>query len=141
MTTVPEPFQLRTIGTKGESVQGYAGARCVLKVSGERQQDGWVRLHFQPELHHGPVTNHHSPGDDDWKLQQGQAVDHLWEQRFDVEMNIGELVVIGAAPDAEEDLVGSKFFRTGAPPSASECVLVIRVTDVQQIEPVRSNRW
>lgn len=141
VTTIPTPFQLRTIGAKGESVQGYSGARCVFKLSGERPQDGWVRLHFQPELHHGPVMTRRSPSDADWKLQQGQAIDHLWEQCFDLEMNVGEMVVIGAAPDAEDDLLGARFFRYGAPPSASESVLVIRVADVQQIEAVRSKDW
>lgn len=141
VASIPEAFQLRTIGAKGESLQSYAGGRCIMKVSGERQQDGWVRLHFQPELHHGAVTIQPMAGDSDWKLQQGQTIDHLWEQKFDVEINMGEMVVIGAAPDIDEDLVGARFFRTGAPPSASECVLVIRVADVQQIEPVRTDHW
>jgi hypothetical protein len=135
---IPEAFSLRTMGAAGEAVRPYEGARCILRISGEREQEGWVRLHFQPELHHGPVTIQPKAGDGDWKFQQGQKVDRLYEQCFDVELNIGELLVVGAARDAEEDLIGARFFRSGTPPSASERVMVIRVADIQQIEPVRS---
>jgi hypothetical protein len=73
-------------------------------------------------------------------MQQGQKIDHLYEQRFDVELNIGELVVIGPQGDAN-DSIGARFFRTGEPPAESERVLVIRVTDIRQVEPVRSQDW
>jgi hypothetical protein len=137
---IDDAFQVRTRGTAGERVTPYAGARCILRISGERQQDGWVRLHVHPELHHGAKTFRSSAQDGDWKLHQGQKIDQLYEQRFDVELSLGELVVLGPLGD-EPDTIGARFFRTGEPPAASERVLVIRVADVQQIDPIRSNDW
>jgi hypothetical protein len=134
---IHEPFQLRTSGASGERVTRYDAARCVLRISGERQQEGWVRLHVEPELHHGPTTIQPTVGDGAWKLQQGQKIDHLYEQQFDVELGIGELVVVGLKGD-EEDSVGGRFFRSGEAPTAKQRVLVIRVADIQKIEPVRS---
>jgi hypothetical protein len=137
---IDQSFQLRTHGAAGERVTPYDEARCILRISGERQQDGWVRLHVHPELHHGATTFRSSAQDGDWKLKQGQKIDQLYEQRFDVELNLGEMVVVGPLGE-ESDSIGARFFRTGEPPAASERVLVIRVADVQQIEPVRSNDW
>jgi hypothetical protein len=138
--SINEPFQLRTLGTAGERVTPYHAARCILRISGERQQEGWVRLHVQPELHHGAKTIQMSAQDGDWKLHQDQKIDHLYEQRFDVELNIGELVVVGPLGD-EMDSIGGRFFRTGKPPAETERVLVVRVADIQKVEPVRSNDW
>lgn len=137
---IPEEFQLRIKGKEEDVVRTYQGARCVFRMSGERVQDGWVRLHIQPELHHGPETIQPSAGGGEWTLQQGQKIDRLYEQSFDVELNLGELVVVGAH-EGDTDMLGARFFRSGAPPAASERVLVIRVADVQQIEPVRSNEY
>jgi len=137
---IDEPFELQTNGASGKHVTPYNGARCILRLSGERQADGWVRLHVQPELHHGRSTIQPKATNGDWKLQQGQTIDHLFDQRFDVELNIGELVVVGPLGD-EHDSIGGSFFRSGEPPAASERVLVIRVADVQQIKPVRSQDW
>jgi hypothetical protein len=137
---INQPFQLRTRGASGERVTPYDGARCILRLSAERQQEGWIRLHVQPELHHGPNSVQAKATDGSWKLQQGQKVDHLYEQRFDVELNIGELLVVGPLGD-EDDSIGARYFRSGEPPAECERVLVIRVADIQKIEPVRSQDW
>jgi hypothetical protein len=134
---IEEEFVLRSSGVGGEVSRSYAGARCVLRVTGERIQEGWVRLSFQPEVHYGPAHIKRTAGDGAWKLQEGQKIDRFFEQRFEVELHVGELVVIGAG-DAPEDSIGARFFRTGTPPSATERVLVVRVDDLQQIEPVRA---
>ena len=57
--------------------------------------------------------------------------------RFDVELNIGELMVVGPLGE-EKDSIGGRYFRSGEPPVESERVLVIRVADIEKIEPVRS---
>jgi hypothetical protein len=137
---ISEPFQLRTHSAAGECVTPYDGARCILRISGERQQEGWVRLHVQPELHHGPNKVYPTGADVSWKLQQGQKVDHLYDQQFDVELNIGELVVVGPLGE-EKDSIGGRYFRSGEPPVESERVLVIRVADIEKIEPVRSKNF
>lgn len=137
---INQPFELRTHGAGGERITPYSNARCVLRLSAERQQDGWVRLRVQPELHHGPSSIVPRATDGSWKLEQGQKIDSLYEQKFDVELNVGELVVVGPHGPAN-DTIGGRFFRSGQPPAASERILVIRIADIQQIEPVRSNNW
>ncbi|MFO1095111.1 MAG: hypothetical protein U0992_17665 [Planctomycetaceae bacterium] len=133
-----DEFLLRTRGTDGDILRTYQGARCVFRVSGEREQEGWVRLHVKPELHHGTESILPAVAAGEWKLQKGQRIDHLLEQNFEVELNLGELLVIGAL-GREEDTIGGRFFRSGSPPAAKERVLVIRVADVQQVDAVRTN--
>lgn len=137
---INQPFELRTHGAAGERITPYENARCILRLSAERQQTGWVRLRVQPELHHGPSSIMPKATDGSWKLEQGQKIDPLYEQKFEVELNIGELVVVGPQ-GAANDTVGGCFFRTGQPPANSERILVIRIADIHQIEPVRSSDW
>lgn len=133
---IEEEFSLRMDGGD-DKTRTYPNARCILRVSGERVQDGWVRLSFQPELHHGQAGIKRTAGDGDWKLQEGQAIDRLLEAWFDVELHVGELVVIGGT-GAGEDSVAARFFRSGDLPEATERILVLRVDEVSEIQPVRS---
>lgn len=130
-------FSLRSTAAGGESNRVYPNGRCVLRVTGERLQEGWVRLSFRPELHHGPSLTRRTADEGGWNLQKGQAIDRLLETWFDVELHVGELVVIGAS-GAESDSVGATFFRSGEPPEETERILVLRVEDMQKIESVRA---
>lgn len=137
---IDRTFEIRAARGTGDLAKSYDGARCVLRLSAERQQEGWVRLRFQPELHYGPPIVQPTAGDRAWQLRQGQKIDALYEQRFDVELNLSEMVVIGAAGKAP-DAIGARFFRSGEPPTATERIMVVRVADLQQIEPVRARDW
>ena len=137
MANIESEFSLQMDSGGDSQKRTYQSARCILRVSSERVQDGWVRLSFQPELHHGRAHIKPTAGDDAWQLQGGQTIDRLLEAWFDVELHVGELVVIGAT-GAGEDSVAARFFRSGNPPEAIERILVLRVDDVKEIKPVRS---
>lgn len=134
---VTQPFRLAPTGPGGRETTQYEAARCVLRVSGERVQEGWVRLEFLPEIHHGNHQVRTVPTDHAWELKQSQQIDPLYEQRFVAELNIGEMVIIGAT-GAGRDTVGRYFFRGGEPQPNTERLVIVRVRGMQRIAPVRA---
>ncbi len=133
------PLTLRINGTQGGIIREYGAVRCILRLKAESLDEGWVRLSVEPEIHHGAMQIRTVATDHDWKYQESQQIDPLYEQRFSTELNVGELLVIGSLGDAPES-VGQRFFRSGGE-MPTERVIVIRVAGMQRVEPVRSNDW
>jgi len=89
----------------------YEKVCCVMRMKAHRLQDGWVRVDFVPEIHHGdrklrPTYTHTEGG---MSYKGGQNVDALLTHRFSVTMNVGETMLMTSNPDADESL-GDRFF-------------------------------
>lgn len=117
----------------------YDQARCVFRVTPERLQDGWVRIEFVPEIHHGDMEMRRVPGDQDsqlkWQLTPSQLVDPLFGQRFVVDLNLGEMVVLSASGDDPKS-VGHHFFRGGTTDNKLQRLLIVRLADMKRLDPV-----
>lgn len=140
VAVLTEPFEITSPSLHGQNIRRYDFARCVVRVSGERTQEGWVRLHLQPEVHHGqdlarPVASEH-----EWKYQHAPSIDPLYEQRFDVQLNQGEIIVLGSAGQSL-DSIGGRFFRGHRDGTPVERLLIVRVASIKAIAPVRSTDW
>ena len=109
----------------------YDQASCVLRMKASRLQEGWVRIDFQPEIHHGEKKMRRVAADDDWSLRMGQQVDVRVAQRFSLTMNVGERALITCTPDSEESL-GNKFFCHDDDGMKKQRVLIVRVVDAGQ---------
>src|SRR5207237_1221486 len=59
-------------------------ARCLFRLKPVRQQDGWVRLDFTPEIHHGDARMRPTPNEEGWALRGGQKVDVRSALKFSV---------------------------------------------------------
>lgn len=124
------------LGEGGEQdLTTYESARCVFRVTPERLQDGWVRVEFVPEVHHGENKMRHQAGDHRFQLMPSQLIDPFYDQRFSVELNVGELVVLSADGD-NPDSLGHHFFRGGNSGSKMQRLLIIKVADMKQLDPV-----
>ncbi|REJ95288.1 MAG: hypothetical protein DWQ34_06160 [Planctomycetota bacterium] len=134
------PVEFQTPALQGESTRRYDSARCVLRVSAQRDQEGWVRLQVLPEIHHGESQVRRVASDQQWTFKKAQQIDELYEQRIDLQMNLGEILVLGAGR-GEPDSIGSLFFFDEEGGGGSERVLIIRVTGMQQVDPVRADGW
>lgn len=116
-----------------QTLSTYDNARCVYRVKVERKQDGWARLEFIPEIHHGEMKLRRVPGDHNWTTSPSQLVDPQFGQRFEVELGLGEMVILGA--DGDDPLsLGHHFFRGGATDSRLQRLLIIRLADMQRID-------
>ncbi len=113
----------------------YEHAQGMLKVRVERTQAGWARVEVLPEVHHGQMRMRPIPTEQKWDWTGGQEVDSLYGQRLTVELNQGELLVLGGLSDAV-DSVGGRLFRTGENGEPVEKLLVLRLASMHQVQPV-----
>jgi hypothetical protein len=140
VASLPRQCRIRIPVRTSRETWEYSGVRCVFQVTAQRTQAGWVRMEFVPEIHHGESRIRPVATESDWQMQESQRVEPLYEQRFSVELNLGEHVIIGAT-DAGFDSVGQHFFRGGQPESGQERLIVLRVQGMEQVNPVPVRDW
>ena len=113
----------------------YHNARCVFRVKVERMQDGWAKLEFVPEIHHGEMKLRSVPDEFNWTTMPSQQIDPYFDQRFEVDLNLGEMVVLGAGGHGPRSL-GHHFFRGGETDAHHERLLIIRLADMHRVDPL-----
>ena len=115
---------------QGEQAQSheYQFARSLFRMKSARLQDGWVRIDFQPEIHHGENRVRHTPTDEGWAYRSRQNVDARHAHQFSLTMNVGELAIITAAPD-QPGTMGDLFFCRDDNGLKKQRVLIVRVAD------------
>lgn len=106
----------------------YDMARCVFRLKSARLRDGWIKIDFQPEIHHGELRVRHTPTADGWAYQNRQKVDVRQAQQFSLTMNVGEIAIITAASDCPETM-GDLFFRRDDEGARKQRLLIVRVAD------------
>ena len=106
----------------------FERANCVLRMKAHRLRDGWVRVDFQPEIHHGDQRLRQTTSESDagFALRGGQKIDVRNAQKFSLEMNVGELVLVTARSDDDMSL-GDRFFCHEDRGLKKQRVLVVRV--------------
>ncbi len=119
----------------GIEQQTYDDVRCLFRVKLQRLQDGWAKLELTPEIHHGEMKLRKVAGDFSYMQRPSQLVAPCFNERFDVELNLGEMVVVGADGNQPKSL-GHHFFLGGESESRTERLLVIRLADMQRIDAV-----
>lgn len=122
-------------GGKSLEKRTFKSARCVFRIRVEKAEEGWARLDFTPEIHHGPIVTKRVPSEYGYLFQQGQEIEALHDLKFSAELNLAELAVIGLKESSESSL-GHCFFR-GASEGRLERVLMIRLADLYEVQPVR----
>jgi|GEM_PF-347808 len=118
-------------------------ARCVLRVKVEQLDDGFARLQFTPEIHHGRMGWRPQATEMGLQGTTSQKIHYLYDQRFTMTLNTGEMAVL-TADSALPDSLGNRFFIDGEPGSRTQRVLFIRLADVAASQAVvresRANR-
>jgi hypothetical protein len=126
--SVVDPDQSRNV--QYEHVHG------VFHIKPIRVQDGWVRVEFIPEIHHGELRLRQVATESGFANKTAQDVDKCYAQRFAVTLNVGESAVITAGPDADGNL-GDRFFRRTQDGELLQRLLIIRLTDMgRTVKPV-----
>ena len=123
-----ESCELKIVQGDQVSRHDYQFARSLFRLKSARLQDGWVRIDFQPEIHHGENRVRHTPTDEGWAFRSRQNVDARHAHQFSLTMNVGELALITAAPDQPESM-GDLFFCRDDHGIKKQRVLIVRVAD------------
>ena len=123
-----ESCQLKIVHDDRVKLHEYQHARSLLRMKSVRLQDGWVRIDFQPEIHHGENRVRHTPTDEGWAYRSRQNIDARHAHQFNLTMNVGELAIITAAPD-QPGTMGDLFFCRDDNGLKKQRVLIVRVAD------------
>ena len=127
---------INRVNVSGNDSKAYSNVRGIFKCRVEEADGGWVRLDIVPQLHFGQMRMRPVATGVTWDLDGRQEVDTLFSQRFQVDMNQGEYLVLGHTESASHS-VGECFFTNSEDEMPTENLLVIRVANIQQIAAVR----
>ncbi len=111
----------------------YLQSRPVLQVRPVRVQDGWVRVEFAPEIHHGQARLRHTATEEGWALKGGQQCDARHPLKFQLMLNTGEFAVISGNVDQPES-AGYRMFCYEVEGRLTQRLLVLRLADSGRTE-------
>jgi len=126
---VPNP----TAEGRGETE--LENARCMFRLVANRKQDGWAQLEFLPEVHHGQHTWRRVPTEGGWTGQTTQRIMPFFQQRFQVTLNIGEMIIV-SAPGQEAGSPGRQFFLGNEETEFVQRVLVVRLAEMGSLTSI-----
>ena len=115
----------------------YKNARFVFRLKAERDQDGWARIEFLPEIHHGAYRLRRVSDNGGWQLRTAQDVVPLYKQRFSLVLNVGEMAIITANGEGDAS-VGRHFFLGDGENAHVQRLLIVRLSDMTKTDPVYS---
>lgn len=127
----PWSIDLSTNGTKEQAE--FDKALGVLHIDLEDIRDGWVKLHIQPEVHHGEEAARREATENSWSLSSGKKVKTLNSTGFDVHLSLNEMLVI-SADDSAKGKAGNHFFRREDDGRLMQRVVLLRVADLTRFE-------
>jgi len=94
-------------------------------------QDGWVKLHFLPEIHHASQSLRRIATEEGWQFQNGQKELPIYDQKFSLMLNKGEVAVISAAEHRPGSLGHAMFIGDGQDDQIQK-VIVLRLVDINK---------
>jgi hypothetical protein len=113
----------------------FDNARCQMRVTARRKQDGWVTLEFLPEIHHGNHQLRHVASEAGIGLRSTQEVESLYPQQFSITLNLGEMAVLGCGT-GDPDSLGQHFFHGVRGKEKIQRVIIVRLADMKRVQPL-----
>lgn len=122
-------------GADGVETKTFQNARFLFRLTVERDQEGWARLEFLPEIHHGSFRLRRVAGENGWELRTAQDVFPLYALRFSMLLNVGEMAILSAEDGGPQSLSRHFFFGTGNSAGVQR-VLVVRLAEMAKTDPI-----
>lgn len=110
--------------------------RGMLRLRAERSQDGWARLDFTPELHHGQTSTRPFAATNGWMYRTAQEVIPCFAQQFSADLNVGEMLVLTCDRDRPGTL-GQSLFQFEDASGLKQRLVVVRLAELRKIVPKR----
>lgn len=107
--------------------------RCTIQVTAEELHPDRAMISVLPQVYSGANAMRLSVVGTSDQLPIRQNVHPLYGQQFRLKLHRGEVAVIGRYVSDDWN-AGRLFFQPTSGPSASECLLLIRLVDVNQIK-------
>ena len=130
-TSPIHPFFTVDLERNGErTTEDFHNARCVFRVKIRRLQDGWSKLEFTPEIHHGKLQTRPTANEAlQWQYRASQMIEPLYDQKFELTLNLHEMAVISCDGDVMNSL-GRRFFIGADERAKTQRLLVVRFADM-----------
>lgn len=107
----------------------YENVSCRFCVKAQKVQNGWVKLEFVPEIHHGANAVRWVASDDGRQMSNSQRIERLYGQRFELTLNKGEMAVLTATnPDSSR--LGHAFFVGNGDDDHRQRLMIVRLVDI-----------
>ncbi len=131
-----EPVAQRSVTLTGGKPLELTNARGLLRLKAERSQDGWARLDFTPELHHGQTGTRPFAGAAGWMYRTTQEVIPCFSQHFSANLNVGEMLVLTCDRERSGTL-GQSLFQFEDSNGPKQRLVVVRLAELREIAPNR----
>lgn len=123
-------------GVAQEEPTEYESVRCVIRLTAEKMQEGWIKLRFLPEIHHGANANHLTVATDGLKYKKSQRIEKLYRYQFEVTLNPGEIAIIGAN-ESDDNRPGRRFLTNQGAAELSHKLITVRFLETNSVIGVR----
>ena len=130
---LPDPVIVRLQDNGQLQERLYHAAQGMIRCRIAHSQAGWASLEVLPEVHFGQERMRPAATDEKWDWTGRQEVERFYGQRFEVDLNAGEAIVLGPAGD-QPDSLGNRLFRVSPNGKPTEKLLVIRLRSLGQVE-------
>ena len=131
-----EAVPLRMTSLPSGKQMELSDVRGLLRLRAERSQDGWARLDFTPELHHGQTSTRPFAAATGWMYRTTQEVIPCFAQQFSANLNIGEMLVLTCDRDRPGTL-GQSLFQFEDSTGSKQRLIVVRLAELRKINPKR----
>ena len=131
-----EPVALRSVTINAGKPLELTNVRGLLRLKAERSQDGWARLDFMPELHHGQTGTRPFAGTAGWMYRTTQEVIPCFAQHFSANLNVGEMLVLTCDRERSGTL-GQSLFQFEDSSGPKQRLVVVRLAELREIAPNR----
>jgi len=109
----------------------------MLRIRTVEHDDYGVLLRFMPELHFGREAPRLTVNDVDDQLAVRQKWVPLFDNQFEVKLLPDDTIVLGHY-DQDDWTIGRFFFQSDSLNGAEECLLVLRVDQIEKVEGRRT---
>lgn len=116
---------------EGTKTIKFENVNCQFQIEADQLQESWVKLHFIPEIHHDAQSLRRVGTEDGWKFQNTQKVLPVYDQKFTLTLNRGEVAVLSATEHKPGTLGHAMFIGDGKDDQIQK-VIVIRLKDIQE---------
>lgn len=131
-----EPAAQRTVSVSTGKPLELTNVRGLLRLKAERSQEGWARLDFTPELHHGQTGTRPFAGASGWMYRTTQEVIPCFAQHFSANLNVGEMLVLTCDRERSGTL-GQSLFQFEDSTGPKQRLVVVRLAELREIAPKR----
>lgn len=109
-------------------------AQAVLDIKVERLQDGWIKLHVTPEIHHGQHQLRPVASEQGFEMKASRQVIRLVKHQFTLSLNVGEMMLLSSDRTQTDPSLGRLFFHAESHAGPVQRLVLIRLSDMKKLK-------